>query len=136
MLHPCGHNNSMSTKGRCHTCANIEGYAKNPEKVRRRHRAWYAKSDKSKKRYDHAKKRYGITRTQFEKLKAIGRCEICGCEFDENPHGKHARYIDHCHERGQVRGVLCPACNGALGNFSTIQILQRAIDYLARKELT
>lgn len=39
--------------------------------------------------------------------------------------------IDHDHNSGQVRGILCVNCNTAMGKFgdSTI-ILQRAIDYL------
>jgi hypothetical protein len=39
--------------------------------------------------------------------------------------------IDHCHETGKVRGLLCDACNTGIGRFSDqVDLLQKAIDYL------
>jgi len=55
-------------------------------------------------------------------------CGICG-----RPPGAGARShsIDHCHETGVVRGVLCRDCNTGLGNFKDdIGNLQCAILYL------
>lgn len=59
-------------------------------------------------------RKYGITHKQFvEMRKAQGdRCAICG--------GRVPRVslwvLDHCHETGLVRGVLCRPCNALLGN--------------------
>lgn len=57
-----------------------------------------------------------------------GRCAICGRELlDEDAH------LDHCHRTGEVRGVLCRACNHGLGNFGdSVPTLRRAIKYLAK----
>lgn len=42
--------------------------------------------------------------------------------------------IDHCHDTGKVRGVLCNNCNAILGFANdSIDILESAIKYLQRK---
>ena len=63
------------------------------------------------------KKQYGITLAQWEAMYVAqgGVCAICKeCE-DE----KSTRYanlaVDHCHTTGNVRGLLCNACNRAIG---------------------
>jgi hypothetical protein len=55
---------------------------------------------------------------------AESKCAICGV-FTETPH------LDHCHETGKIRGILCPSHNTALGKFGDdISLLHRAIAYL------
>lgn len=78
---------------------------------------------------------YGLTVERYdEMLKAQGGvCAICG-----NPQkwGKTSRdnlCVDHDHETGAVRGLLCNGCNRAVGFFGDDPvILARAISYLAR----
>lgn len=56
------------------------------------------------------------------------RCAIC--RITEEEHGKYLA-LDHCHETGQVRGLLCMSCNTALGHFKdNIENLEMAIKYL------
>jgi hypothetical protein len=45
--------------------------------------------------------------------RAGGRCEICDVQL---PIGKAC--LDHCHQTGEIRGVLCHRCNVALGWFN------------------
>lgn len=50
--------------------------------------------------------RYGLTPMQVEEMlaKQGGKCALCG--------GEMARpVIDHCHQTGAVRGILCHPCN-------------------------
>jgi len=55
-------------------------------------------------------------------------CYICGREESENKR----LAIDHCHETGDIRGLLCSKCNKALGLLGDdIDTLKRAIEYLA-----
>ena len=43
--------------------------------------------------------------------------------------------IDHCHETGKIRGILCHLCNNLLGNArDNTTILASAIDYLHASE--
>jgi hypothetical protein len=60
-------------------------------------------------------RRYGIGAAEFDELDAQqgGVCAICGRESPE--------HVDHDHETGKVRGILCFNCNGGLGQFSVIR---------------
>jgi len=79
---------------------------------------------------------YGITVDEFLRLqeKQEGRCAICGKTPDE-AHGHRSRrlYIDHCHDTGEVRGLLCSRCNVGIGYFyHSRELITRACDYLER----
>ncbi|GHF21520.1 hypothetical protein GCM10017776_44500 [Streptomyces griseoluteus] len=63
----------------------------------------------AKGRADHLKRQYGITEAERDAMIASqrGLCVIC---LDAP-----AVHVDHCHETGRVRGVLCFNCNSGLG---------------------
>lgn len=70
-------------------------------------------------------KKYGLSQEKFDALieRSEGFCEIC--------EEKEFQAIDHCHETGRVRGLLCNSCNLALGGFKdNVEILRKAISYL------
>lgn len=72
-------------------------------------------------------KRYNITAEQFDAmvLAQNGNCAVC----TERP----AVYVDHCHETGQVRGILCPRCNTAIGQFGdNLAGIGRVVAYLSK----
>jgi hypothetical protein len=76
--------------------------------------------------------RYGITAEQFNEMLARqnGVCAICG--QDNTRFGKRLA-IDHDHDTGDVRGLLCNSCNGALGLFKDdVDTLKKAIEYLQK----
>lgn len=54
---------------------------------------------------------YGISLTEYNEMlgRQRGVCAVCR-RADER-----ALSVDHCHSTGQVRGLLCGACNRALG---------------------
>lgn len=58
-------------------------------------------------------KRYGITLDDKRNMLNIqnNRCKICGNEFEE----ESSAFVDHKHENGLVRGLLCTKCNTAIG---------------------
>ena len=59
----------------------------------------------------HLKRRYGLTADEVQELidEQRGVCAICR----ERP----AKHVDHDHETGRVRGVLCFTCNVGIANF-------------------
>lgn len=74
----------------------------------------------------------GITPAEYDQMLAAqgGRCAICRRAPDENERGRRLA-IDHCHDTGRVRGLLCTLCNvgiGALGDDA--ERLAAAISYL------
>lgn len=77
------------------------------------------------------KRRYGITIEQYDSLLASqgGVCAIC--RRTETYPGRKYLSVDHCHETGVVRGLLCNHCNRAIGFLSeNYQVAQRAVEYL------
>jgi len=68
---------------------------------------------------------YGITQEEFEKLydRQDGLCAICRV--------KKASHLDHDHDSGKIRGLLCGGCNRGLGLFEdSVKNLRSAINYL------
>lgn len=83
------------------------------------------------------KKQYGITIQEYLKLydSQNGECAICGeakHSFLAGDAGKvHTLVVDHCHERGCIRKLLCASCNKALGGFKdSPALLRRAAEYI------
>lgn len=76
---------------------------------------------------------YGINLKEYERLYARqnGLCAIC----HEPEKGKTRLFlaVDHSHDTGQVRGLLCSRCNTALGLFNdSITNLMAAVWYLRK----
>ena len=135
--------------------------AKNPEKHRGYSRAWLEKNRERNREYQREKRqknlekyraydrarsparkekqreyqlraRYGMSVEAYEELVAAakGVCAICG----RKP--KQKLYVDHCHNGGHVRGLLCVKCNMAIGHLDNSPILAlRVYQYLMREEL-
>lgn len=60
-----------------------------------------------------------------------GRCAICFSTILDSDSKDKRLCIDHDHETGEVRGLLCRKCNLGLANFKDdIDRLYAAIDYL------
>jgi hypothetical protein len=78
-------------------------------------------------RHYHLSRRYGISAAQAEELirRQGGMCACCG--------ERAAVHVDHDHETGEVRGMLCLPCNTGLGHFNDdLNALWRGIRYLQR----
>ncbi len=82
------------------------------------------------------KRQYGISLDDFNKMseEQQGKCAICRKkETALDPRTKQPRElaVDHCHNKGHIRGLLCSKCNIGLGAFKdSTELLQTAIDYL------
>ncbi|MFE9410441.1 endonuclease VII domain-containing protein [Streptomyces sp. NPDC006704] len=98
------HRNSTASDGlstRCKACRAVEGRA------------------------GHLKRQYGITEDDRDRMIAEqkGLCVICL--------SAPAVHVDHCHQTGRVRGVLCFNCNSAIGKLGDDpDTVRRAAAYL------
>jgi hypothetical protein len=76
-------------------------------------------------------RRYGINLEDFVRLSRQQNsvCKICGSP-DGDKKGRRLS-IDHDHDTGEVRGLLCNRCNRAIGMFNDdIELMKQAISYL------
>lgn len=80
--------------------------------------------------------RYRITPEEYDRmlLEQDGLCAICQRPETERRKGILKKLaVDHCHNSGAVRGLLCSACNHAIGKLQdSPAILRRAAEYLER----
>lgn len=65
------------------------------------------------------KARYGIDIEQYDAMLKTqnGVCKICS---SVNLDGKRL-HVDHCHQTGKVRGLLCNGCNRKLGWYEILK---------------
>ncbi|MFF4119886.1 endonuclease VII domain-containing protein [Streptomyces sp. NPDC001714] len=76
-------------------------------------------------RVSYFKRKYGLTEVERDALIASQRGVCCICL------SAPAAHVDHCHETGRVRGVLCFSCNAALGQFKDQpDVIRRAAAYV------
>jgi len=112
-----------------------------PAKASEQYREWYEKNRESrlaqqreysalpavkKKRQSQAlERRYGMDLDAYDALCQAQdhKCKICGVQ--------KALHVDHCHETGVVRGLLCMDCNTGLGKLGdNLEGLRKALHYL------
>lgn len=120
------HRDNSRNDGRAYVC----------KACRRTHRHAYYERQKEKLRanYNPEEARnirlvrtYGITSKDYDAMVKAqnGVCAICCQTSYKNLH------VDHDHDTGRVRGLLCSPCNTSLGGFrDSIENLKRAIKYL------
>jgi hypothetical protein len=79
------------------------------------------------KRSRNLKALYGIDHDTFDVISATqnGRCAIC--------HEEKKLHVDHCHNTGKVRGLLCHTCNAGIGMLrESPDLLHAAVRYLTK----
>lgn len=99
-------------------------------------RDWRQKNpdvDHEYQRRSRYKQKYGITTEHYDALLALqnGKCALC----DNGPETERYKRlnVDHCHETGAIRGLLCTSCNHALGRLGdTAARMERVLAYLRR----
>ena len=104
-----------------------------PEQYRESRRAHYKSNPDKYRRYSLTK--YDITVEEYDAMLS-GQGDGCACcGVTGNKDGARL-FIDHCHETGTIRGIICRKCNsgiGALGD--NVEGLRRALAYLASAEI-
>lgn len=91
-------------------------YAARPERKRAMRDAYYRRT-------------FGISADEFDVLLEAqgGCCAICR----KRPERAASLHLDHCHDTGAIRGILCGRCNQGLGLFGDdVGMLDAAVRYL------
>lgn len=84
------------------------------------------------------RRHYNLTLDDYEEMlrKQNGVCAICHQpETHRSPHTKKLKTlsVDHCHLTGRNRGLLCCACNHAIGALKEDpELFRRAVRYLKK----
>jgi hypothetical protein len=108
----------------------------NKDRVNELGRDWN-KANPEKRKNAFLKNRFGITLEDYLAMfqRQGGVCAVCGnhetCRDSRNPTQIRALAVDHNHETGVVRGLLCHACNLGIGSLKDDPtLLAKAIAYL------
>ena len=95
-----------------------------------RQRQW-RESNPDKVQNARLKNKFGITLSDYnETLKSQGGvCAVCSNQCSAG----RSLAVDHNHDTGQTRGLLCSTCNRGLGYFKDrVELLRAAIIYLEK----
>lgn len=97
----------------------------------------YNRNKPEKRRNYDLKRFFGITLDEYNRLYDLqgGVCAICGNpESALNARTREPRLlaVDHCHNSGKVRGLLCSCCNTAIGLLKDDpKLVVSTLEYLA-----
>lgn len=124
----------VSTDRVGHNRKQLEWRTRNKELVNARQLARYHSDEdfRVKNRIKFLHRKYGINEDDYNKLydSQKGKCAICGKERKKY-RLKDGLVVDHCHNSGKVRGLLCSKCNLGIGNLEdSVLLLRNAISYL------
>ena len=114
----------------------------NPEKRKAQElRSRNKPENKRRRKNTELKKLYGITIEQYERivLEQNNKCAICNKENIKLNHPTHIKQaslvVDHNHETGFIRGLLCYTCNLAVGNLKDNLINAKSlVSYLEKEQ--
>lgn len=131
------------SKNREEFLAYSAAYAKSRPEKTREYKDRYERVNKDKikemrktrlNEWDSTFARFKISADDFKKLHDAqqGKCAIC-CREGAGRKTSKRMSVDHCHETGVVRGLLCNRCNLGLGHFQdNVEALTAAVEYLQR----
>jgi hypothetical protein len=111
---------SLAKSSYCKKCSNEKAV-----KTRKRNRT---QAVIDRERAGWLKRVYDITVDEYEAMlnKQGGMCAICGAS-----EGARRLHVDHDHNTGKLRGILCGNCNRGLGQFNdSPEKLMLAYSYL------
>ena len=130
----------ISIEGKTYRAENKEKISERTKLYRQNHKEMFKIKDHNRFLRDKDKRliltrkiylrnKYGILPDQYEEMfkEQKGKCAIC------NKVSKRKLAIDHDHDTGLIRELLCSNCNRALGYFKdSKENLKKAVSYLER----
>ena len=132
----------MKTCTQCGVEKPLQDFYKNAKKTDGHRSECKVCSEKKKKPYkkcptvareERLRSKYGVTLFAYDLMLRLqrGGCKICGATAKESG---RVLVVDHNHDTGEVRGLLCAHCNSGIGLLKdSPALLRRAIDYLEER---
>ena len=119
------------TRLHCKKCRNKKASESRDDRTR-----WLDRRRYAEKKYDadyhrdwHLRKKYGMALDEFNALSEAQGHKCCICGEENSTHENLV--VDHNHNTGEVRGLICSPCNSALGHAKdSVKVLEAMIDYL------
>lgn len=109
--------------------AKTEEYYKRHREEQRRWRTKNLEKNKEIQRKSYLKFKYGLTVEDYNDLLETQNYKCAICESDPIIYSNLS--IDHCHETGKIRGLLCQNCNSAIGFLKEDpEVVLKAYQYL------
>lgn len=139
--HKVNKNGSICYKAKCKMCLNSkrkEKWYSLPENVRKeKQRKVREKLGEDYFRNYKLKKKYGISLEDYNSMleHQNGKCAICKTDLIVGSYYKNGGNcrVDHNHQTGKVRELVCHECNAVLGfSKENIDILQNTMNYLRK----
>ncbi len=124
--------NKDGHSGHCKLCINAYWRRKWKNATKKRKRSPEAEK---RLREQHVFKVFGLSVDGYNEMFATqkGMCAICGTHQSEL---KKLFAVDHDHETGNVRGLLCQKCNTAIAFLKDdAEIMENAIVYLNKRKV-
>lgn len=78
----------------------------------------------------------GILDMSYERYEAMLESQDYSCLICSKQHTEEKKlFVDHCHNTGHVRGLLCNNCNNGMGKLKdSVELLEKAITYLKKND--
>lgn len=127
-------------RSKVNTRTGLYSYCKSCERDRSRARH---KANPDLQRWRTVRHRYGIDKADYSRMfdEQGGACAICGVTEASHDHPRRNAlsehywlHIDHDHETGEVRGLLCYRCNNGIGLLGSPRSLRRAAEYIEQTQ--
>lgn len=104
----------------------------------KKYQADYRKREGVQKAYweKNLRKNYRLSPEDFNDLwnKQGGKCGVCSVDMSPRGRTSDSVCVDHNHQTGEIRGLLCRACNHGIGNLKDCpDVLEAAAKYLRSK---
>lgn len=133
----------------CNLAASKRRNAANPMPNRERARRWQRENPERREKYQqlyrasgrkaisdrrsYLKRSFGMTLEQYDAMLSAqgGGCAICG----RPPSARISLHVDHDHDTGRIRALLCFPCNNALGLLQESEgVVLKMLGYLQMTE--
>ena len=118
-------------RNQCKKCRNVlvrKWQLNNKDKIKILTKRYY-ETNKNKVLFSAIERKYGITEVQYNEMlhSQNNVCITCG-----ETNGRKKLIVDHCHNTGKIRGLLCDSCNRSIGLLKeNIITMKNIINYLA-----